>query len=118
MANDPVEAYRQAYLGDPLAAMGGVLAMNATVTRDIASAVMETLDRWGRAAGAGAFFVEVWAAPKFEPDAVETIQSAKPWGRRVRLLAVGDSLCRAAANQLEIKRITGVCWCKRPTTWA
>ena len=107
VADDPIEAYQQAYLGDPLAAMGGVLAMNATVTRDIASAVMETLDRWGRAACAGAFFVEVWAAPKFEPDAVETIQSAKPWGRRVRLLAVGDSLCRAAANQLEIKRITG-----------
>ena len=33
VAEDPLEAYRQAYLADPVAIMGGVLAMNRPVPR-------------------------------------------------------------------------------------
>jgi phosphoribosylaminoimidazolecarboxamide formyltransferase/IMP cyclohydrolase len=87
---DPIEAYRKAYLGDPNAAMGGILAVNFEVTPAFAEAVMETYQRWGKAAGAGGFFVEVWLAPSFDDKAVDVIRTKKEWGKRVRLLAVGD----------------------------
>ncbi|HVP11961.1 MAG TPA: hypothetical protein VMV94_12340 [Phycisphaerae bacterium] len=86
IAADPIEAYRKAYLGDPNAAMGGILAVNFEVTHDFATAVMESLQRWGKAAGAGAFFVEVWIAPGFADGAVEVIRTAKKWGQAVRLM--------------------------------
>ncbi len=99
---DPAEAYRKAYLGDPNAAMGGILAVDFPVTAGFATKVMETYDRLGRPlreAGAGhapgGFFVEVWIAPAFDPDAVAVIRGTakrgprKDWGKRVRLLAVG-----------------------------
>ena len=70
VADDPIEAYRKAYLGDPMAAMGGVLAVNFPVTVDVADAVLASLQRWGKSAGAGAFFVEVWVAPAFDADAI------------------------------------------------
>ncbi|MFQ5412425.1 MAG: transposase, partial [Phycisphaerae bacterium] len=90
IADDPIEAYRRAYLGDPNAAMGGILAVNHSVDAAFADAVMDSLGQWGKAAGAGAFFVEVWLAPSFEDAAVEVIRTAKKWGQRVRLLTVGD----------------------------
>jgi phosphoribosylaminoimidazolecarboxamide formyltransferase/IMP cyclohydrolase len=90
VAGDLVEAYRRAYLGDCHAAMGGILAMNRPVTREVAEAVMGTMDRWGRDAGAGAFFVEVWLAPLFDEGAVSFVHGAKAWGQRVRMLAVGE----------------------------
>ena len=63
VADDPIDAYRRAYLGDPNAAMGGILAVNFTVDAAFAEAVMDSLATWGKAAGAGAFFIEVWLAP-------------------------------------------------------
>jgi phosphoribosylaminoimidazolecarboxamide formyltransferase/IMP cyclohydrolase len=89
-AENALEAYRRAYLGDPNAAMGGVLACDFDVTAEVATAVMETYDRWGKTAGAGGFFVEVWVAPSFDESAVEIIKTKKKWGQRVRLLAVGS----------------------------
>ena len=87
-ACDAIDAYRKAYLGDPNAAMGGILAVNFEVTPEFAETVMETYQRWGKAAGAGGFFVEVWIAPSFEEKAVEIIRTKKDWGKRVRLLEV------------------------------
>ncbi len=104
---DPVEAYRRAYLGDPNAAMGGVLAVNFAVTPDFAEAVMETYQRWGKAAGAGGFFVEVWLTPSFEEAAVNVIRTKKEWGQRVRLLAVGDLSTPPDVNEMDFKRIAG-----------
>ncbi len=92
VADDAVEAYRRAYLGDPNAAMGGILAVNFSVDAAFAEVVMDTLQRWGKAAGAGAFFLEVWLAPSFEEEAVRIVQARKPWGSRVRLLDVGAGL--------------------------
>jgi phosphoribosylaminoimidazolecarboxamide formyltransferase/IMP cyclohydrolase len=86
LAPDAITAYERAYLGDPNAAMGGVLACSQAVDAAFATAVMETLERWGKSAGAGGFFVEVWTAPRFDDDAVAIIRSRKPWGARVRLL--------------------------------
>ena len=105
--DDPVEAYRRAYLGDPQAAMGGVLAHNCKVDAVLAAAVMESLGRWGKDAGAGAFFVEVWVAPEFEPEAVEIIKTTKKWGQRVRLLAVGSMSPPADASETSFRKVSG-----------
>ncbi len=107
VSDDPLDAYRRAYVGDPNAAMGGILAVNFPVTKDFAEVVMETYDRFGKAAGAGGFFVEVWVAPWFEEDAVEVIRAKKKWGTNVRLLAVGDISEEPDAKALEYKTITG-----------
>ena len=117
---DPVEALRRAYLGDPNAAMGGILAVNFTVTAEFATAVMETYQRWGKPlkdAGEpfapGAFFVEVWIAPSFDDDAVAIIRGQKDgapkktWGERARLLAVGEMNVDPDRGELDLKSIAG-----------
>jgi len=104
---DPVEAYRRAYLGDPNAAMGGVLAVDFQVTSAIADAVMETLPRWGKAAGASAFFVEVWIAPGFDAEAVQVIRTRRPWGEKTRLLHVGEIRRPATSGQQLYRSIAG-----------
>jgi len=119
-----VEAYRRAYLGDPNAALGGILAVNFAVDVEFAALVLETYARFGKplkdaglSHAPGGFFVEVWLAPRFTSDACALIRGTytaagarpepgeapwetlaarpgglpqKDWGRRVRLLAVGD----------------------------
>jgi AICAR transformylase/IMP cyclohydrolase PurH/REP element-mobilizing transposase RayT len=115
-ANDPVEAYRRAYLGDPNAAMGGILACSFDVDARFAEAVMSSLDRWGRDAGAGAFFVEVWLAPRFEQDSRQIILEAKKWGKRVRLLEVGDLPTIQDSNVLETRSVAGGVLMQTPDT--
>ena len=113
IAADPIEAYRRAYLGDPNAAMGGILAVNFDVTPKFATTVMETYDKFGKTAGAGGFFVEVWVAPSFDVKAVKLIRgqsesgSKKKWGEGVRLLAVGDMTAAPDPNEMEYKSIAG-----------
>jgi phosphoribosylaminoimidazolecarboxamide formyltransferase/IMP cyclohydrolase len=105
--DDPIEAYRRAYLGDPNAAMGGILSCSFDISAELAQAVMETYERWGKPAGAGGFFVEVWMAPAFDGDARAVIRNGKKWGERVRLLAVGDLVSAPAAAELDYKKIVG-----------
>ncbi len=107
IAIDPLDAYRSAYLGDPNAAMGGILACSFPVDAAFAEAVMDTYGRWGKEAGAGGFFVEVWIAPSFSDDTTAVIRSKKKWGERVRLLGVGDMSMPPTANTLEQRNITG-----------
>lgn len=107
VASDPIEAYRRAYLGDPNAAMGGILCVNFEVDASLAQAVMDSLSRWGKSAGAGAFFIEVWVAPSFDDAAVETIRTRKPWGERVRLLDVSGMTNPPDEQAWDIKRVSG-----------
>jgi len=107
IGNGPAEAYRHAYLGDPNAAMGGILACSFPIDVGFAAVVMDTYSRWGREAGAGGFFVEVWIAPKFAEDAVSIIRTSRPWGERVRLLSVGDMSQPPNPEEREYKSITG-----------
>ncbi len=113
VADDPMEAYRRAYLGDPNAAMGGVLACNFTVTTEFAGAVMDAYQRWGKQAGASGFFVEVWLAPSFDAEAVRIIRGEaegrpqKDWGKRLRLLEVGDMAVAPDPGELDFKKIAG-----------
>ncbi|GMU83547.1 MAG: bifunctional purine biosynthesis protein PurH [Planctomycetota bacterium] len=131
---DPIEAYRRAYLGDPNAAMGGILAVNFPVDASFAAIVMETYDRFGKplkdtgaAYAPGGFFVEVWIAPRFTDDAVAIVRGKyeagkatpeegearvetppkKKWGENVRLLAVDDMAAPLDANELQYRSIAG-----------
>jgi len=107
VAADAIDAYRLAYSGDPNAAMGGVLACSFPIDAEFAKTVMETYDRWGKDAGAGGFFVEVWIAPAFDETATAVIRTTKAWGERVRLLAVGDMSAAPNLRELEYRSITG-----------
>ena len=105
--DDPVDAYRKAYLGDPRAAMGGILAFSFPVNEQLASIIMETYHRWGKAAGAGGFFVEVLVAPAVDDQARQIIQTRNPWGRRVRIIEVGNLSAPPDPHRPEFRRIAG-----------
>ncbi len=126
VSNDPIDAYRSAYYGDPNAAMGGILACNFEVDAAFAAAVMETYDRFGKPlkdaghpAAPGGFFVEVWIAPSFSDAALQVIRGTaepsdelptppkKKWGENVRLLAVGEMDAAPNPGEMDYKRIAG-----------
>jgi phosphoribosylaminoimidazolecarboxamide formyltransferase/IMP cyclohydrolase len=98
---DIVEAYRKAYIADPISAFGGIIAVNRPVTEELADAICECYQRWGKDLGAGGFFAEVIIAPEFSPKAVDMIRTRKRWGREdVRLLETG-SLDKDKINKSE-----------------
>ena len=103
---DLVEAYRKAYFGDVNAAMGGIIAVNRPVTKDLAAAIVESYKRWGKDRGAGGFFAEIVIAPSFEDGAVETIRAREGWGQEVRVLAVGPLSGRRNAEKV-VKYVVG-----------
>ena len=110
IGDDPIDTYRRAYLGDPIAAAGGVLCMNFPVTKQIAETVMTSFAQWGKAAGAAFFKLDVWIAPSFDPDAVTLITTPtekRKWGASCRLLAVGPMDAPPDPNELDYKKITG-----------
>lgn len=104
---DSTKSYRQAYLGDPNAAMGGILACSFAITPTFAEVVMDTFNTWGKAAGSGGFFIEVWVAPTFEEAAVEIIRSRKTWGKNCQLLGVGDMNEPQDDREFEYRSIGG-----------
>ncbi len=107
LADDPIEAYRRAYIGDPNAAMGGILACSFEVNAEFAEVVMNTYARWGKDVGAGGFFIEVWVAPGFDDDAIKIIRESKKWGERVRLLDVCSMNQAPNKDEVEYKTISG-----------
>lgn len=107
IADTQIGAFRRSYLGDPNAAMGGILACNFAVKAEFARTVMETYDCWGKNAGAGGFFLEVWLAQDFDDDAIKEIRKAKNWGKRVQLLGAGDFSSPPNSEELELRTITG-----------
>jgi phosphoribosylaminoimidazolecarboxamide formyltransferase/IMP cyclohydrolase len=87
--------------------MGGIVACNFDIDAEFARSVMETYGRWGKPAGAGGFFVEVWIASSFDEESRGVIRTAKKWGERVRLLTVGDLRRGLDARELDYKKISG-----------
>ncbi|MFC6885718.1 MULTISPECIES: bifunctional phosphoribosylaminoimidazolecarboxamide formyltransferase/IMP cyclohydrolase [Actinomadura] len=83
---DVAEAHRKAHACDPLSAYGGVIAVNAPVTAEMARQVSEV-------------FTEVLAAPAFEDEALEILTRKK----NIRLLRCPEG----PANATEFRRIDG-----------
>lgn len=89
------EAFEKAYAGDPLAAFGGIVALNRVVDTATATSITQ-----------GEKFLEVILAPDFEPEALELLRQR--W-KTVRLLAVGDLPApdKRDPRQYDIKRVVG-----------
>jgi phosphoribosylaminoimidazolecarboxamide formyltransferase/IMP cyclohydrolase len=105
---DITKAYEKAYLGDVVSAFGGIVALNQNVNKELATVIMESYARFGKAKGAAGFFAEVIIAPSYDADAVQTIRTLKEWGQRVRLLETGPINRKVIDDkQVDIRCIVG-----------
>jgi phosphoribosylaminoimidazolecarboxamide formyltransferase/IMP cyclohydrolase len=95
VADDLPTAFEKAYAGDPLAAFGGIVALNRPVDLDTAKQIVE-----------GQKFLEVILAPRYEPDALSLLQER--W-KNVRILELGNLPAPADrdSEELDMKKITG-----------
>lgn len=88
-------AFRNAFAGDPLAAFGGIVALNRPVDLATAQAII-SIDK----------LLEVIVAPAFEEDALQLLRDR--W-KNVRLLEVGQvkTIAQADPNELHMHKIVG-----------
>jgi phosphoribosylaminoimidazolecarboxamide formyltransferase/IMP cyclohydrolase len=101
-------AYKKAYLGDVVSAFGGIIALNRTVDKDLATTIMESYNRFGKDNGASGFFAEVIIAPHFDDDAVEAIRTLKNWGNNVRLMETGPiDRAKIDATEYDVRCVVG-----------
>ena len=91
-AADLPTAFKRAFEGDPLAAFGGIVALNRTVDRATAEAIT-SIDK----------LLEVIVAPGYDADALELLRSR--W-KNVRILAVGKR-GQESAGELHMHKIVG-----------
>jgi len=91
-AADLPTAFRRAFEGDPLAAFGGIVALNKTVNLATAEAIV-SIDK----------LLEVIVAPSYDHDALALLRQR--W-KNVRLLEVGP-LGKFDANELQMHKIVG-----------
>jgi AICAR transformylase/IMP cyclohydrolase PurH len=94
-AADLPTAFRKAYEGDPLAAFGGIVALNRPVDLPTAEAIT-SIDK----------LLEVIVAPSYDPAALELLKTR--W-KNVRLLEVGPvaTLDQPDRNELMLHKIVG-----------
>ena len=85
----------EAIAGDPIAAFGGIIAVNIPIDAAAADRLCER-----------DVFLEVLIAPSYAPEALEKLRSR--WAN-LRILAVGDisADARNASTDLELRSITG-----------
>ncbi len=99
-------AYQKAYLGDPWSAYGGIVVLNRPLDVQTARALAELR---GEEDGARIpYFVEVLAAPGFEPEALELLRRKVRWADRIRMLRWGP-FEREDVDQTaqDLRRVTG-----------
>jgi len=106
--DDICVAYEKAYLGDVISAFGGIVALNRKVDNKLATTIMDSYSRLGKAKGASGFFAEVIIAPEFDDDAVKTIRTLKSWGDNVRLMTTGPiDRAKIDAGEFDVRCIVG-----------
>ncbi len=91
-ADSPAEAFDLAYAGDPIAAFGGIVALNRSVDVPTAQSIVQ-----------GKRFLEVLIAPDFQPAALAMLQSR--WAD-CRLLATGPANA-VPAHRLDFRSVAG-----------
>ncbi len=94
------DVFDRAYAGDPLAAFGGIVAMNRPVDADTAQRMVAP------GSDGGQKFLEVVIAPDYTPAGLDTLRGR--W-KNVRLLAVGHlpGPDQRDPRQLNLKSIAG-----------
>jgi phosphoribosylaminoimidazolecarboxamide formyltransferase / IMP cyclohydrolase len=106
--DDIHKAYQKAYETDVVSAFGGIVALNRKVDNALATTIMESYARFGKAKGAGGFFAEVIIAPEFDDDAIQTIRTLKEWGKRVRLMSTGPiDRAKIDCGEFDVRCIVG-----------
>ncbi len=97
------EALATAMAADPTSAFGSIVAVNRTFDRGCAEVLL-----------APGLFVEVIAAPAFEPEAVELLTTRPTWKGSVRLVEVPPGDPWEATSGLELRSIAGAILAQRP----
>jgi phosphoribosylaminoimidazolecarboxamide formyltransferase / IMP cyclohydrolase len=92
IGRDVSEAFQKAYDGDPLAAFGGIVALNRELDRAAAESITE-----------GQKFLEVIVAPAFAPEALALLTAR--W-KNVRLLELG-ALGTVDSSERSMHKIVG-----------
>ena len=101
-ADNLLEAYKQAYAGDPLSAFGGVLGVNRLLDHTVAEAIL----------AAKGFKLDAIVAPSITAHARELLTTKKKWGASLILLESGSveqvgGRARARASHRDIRTIPG-----------
>ena len=91
-AAEGATAFRRAFEGDPLAAFGGIVALNVPVDLPTAQAIVG-IDK----------LLEVIVAPAYSPDGLQLLKER--W-KNVRILEVGET-SRRDAGELHMHKIVG-----------
>jgi phosphoribosylaminoimidazolecarboxamide formyltransferase/IMP cyclohydrolase len=93
IGKDARDAFLRAYEGDPVAAFGGIIAINRRIDRATAEAITE-----------GKKFLEVVVAPGYDAEALEMLKAR--W-KNVRLLQVDEGGFIAAMQEWSMHKIAG-----------
>lgn len=89
VSDDIAQAYRNALQCDPVSAFGGIIALNRTITKEVAEEVVK-------------IFSEVIIAPSVETDALDIFAQKE----RLRVLTTGDMIDPHAPRSI-VKSISG-----------
>ena len=89
MGENTLQAYKRALACDPVSAFGGIIALNRTLTKDLAEEIVKR-------------FVEVIIAPDIEGDAMDILKTKD----KIRVLTTGGMPDRTQ-NRLNVNRIAG-----------
>jgi len=90
--DDIVEAYRRALSGDPVAAFGGIVASNRTITAAMAEEMRS-------------MFYEIVIAPGYEEKALEILKKKKDL--RILLAELPPNYGKAGVGYLDLRRVKG-----------
>ena len=90
--DDIAEAYRRAFSGDPVAAFGGIVASNRTVTLAMAEALKSV-------------FYEIVIAPEYDADALKVLKEKK--NLRILVAELPPGYGKAEPGYLDFRRVKG-----------
>jgi phosphoribosylaminoimidazolecarboxamide formyltransferase/IMP cyclohydrolase len=102
-AADVAGALATAMAADPTSAFGSILAVNRTFDRACAEVLL-----------APGLFVEVIAAPAFDPAAVELLTTRPSWKASVRLVEVPAGDPWEPTHGMELRSVAGAILAQRP----
>jgi len=102
-AADVATALSTAMAADPVSAFGSILAVNRTFDRACAEVLL----------GPG-LFVEVVAAPAFDPEAVRLLTTKPTWKASVRLVEVPAGDPWESTHGMELRSVAGAILAQRP----
>jgi len=106
VADNLADAYKAAYLGDPVSAFGSIVALNRPL--DVETAQHIANFRAEINGERAAYFVEAVIAPAIQEDAMELIHEETGWGERTRFLETGElDPGQTETTSQDLRRVVG-----------